>query len=65
MILGLERDATTEQIKKVYRKLAMQYHPDRNLGKEKCANEKFKEINEAFVFSVIQKREGSMINLAL
>jgi curved DNA-binding protein len=47
-ILGVSRDATSEQIKKAYRKLAMQYHPDRNPGKEQWANEKFKEINEAF-----------------
>lgn len=46
--LGVPRNATEEQVKKAYRKLAMQYHPDRNLGKEKWANEKFKEINEAF-----------------
>jgi DnaJ-class molecular chaperone len=47
-ILGVPRNATDEQIKKAYRKLAMQYHPDRNPGKEKWANEKFKEINEAY-----------------
>jgi DnaJ-class molecular chaperone len=47
-ILGLAKNATAEQIKKAYRKLAMQYHPDRNPGKEEWANEKFKEINEAF-----------------
>ena len=47
-ILGVPRNTTQEQIKKSYRKLAMQYHPDRNPGKEKWANEKFKEINEAF-----------------
>jgi len=46
--LGVPRNATEAQIKKAYRKLAMQYHPDRNPGKEKWANEKFKEINEAF-----------------
>ena len=46
--LGVPRNATDEEIKKAYRKLAMQYHPDRNPGKEKWANEKFKEINEAF-----------------
>jgi curved DNA-binding protein len=47
-ILGLARNASTVQIKKAYRKLAMQYHPDRNPGKEEWANNKFKEINEAF-----------------
>ena len=47
-ILGVPRNATEAQIKKAYRKLAMQYHPDRNPGKENWANEKFKEINEAF-----------------
>jgi len=47
-ILGVPRNASNEAIKKAYRKLAMQYHPDRNTGKEKWANEKFKEINEAF-----------------
>ncbi len=47
-ILGLDKNASADQIKKAYRKLAMQYHPDRNQGKEEWANEKFKEINEAF-----------------
>jgi curved DNA-binding protein len=46
--LGVPRNASEEEIKKAYRKLAMQYHPDRNPGKEKWANEKFKEINEAY-----------------
>jgi len=47
-ILGAPRSASDEEIKRVYRKLAMQYHPDRNPGKEKWANQKFKEINEAY-----------------
>lgn len=47
-ILGVPKNATQEEIKKAYRQLAMQYHPDRNQGKENWANEKFKEINEAF-----------------
>jgi len=47
-ILGVGRDADESTIKKAYRNLAMKYHPDRNKGNEKEANEKFKEINEAY-----------------
>jgi curved DNA-binding protein len=57
-ILGIPRNASDAEIKKAYRKLAMQYHPDRNPGKEKWANEKFKEINEAYgVLGDPQKRK--------
>lgn len=45
-ILGVKKDASSAEIKKAYRKLAMQLHPDKN--KEKDAEEKFKEINEAY-----------------
>jgi curved DNA-binding protein len=56
--LGVPRNASDAEIKKAYRKLAMQYHPDRNPGKEKWANEKFKEINEAYgVLGDPQKRK--------
>ena len=55
--LGIPRNASDVEIKKAYRKLAMRYHPDRNPGKEKWANEKFKEINEAYgVLGDPQKR---------
>jgi curved DNA-binding protein len=47
-ILGVPGTASDDDIKKAYRKLAMQFHPDKNPGKEKWANEKFKEINEAY-----------------
>ena len=46
-VLGVARNASPEDIKKSYRKLAMQYHPDRNAG-NKQAEEKFKQINEAY-----------------
>ncbi|MDH7516006.1 MAG: molecular chaperone DnaJ [Bacteroidota bacterium] len=46
-VLGVGRDATLDEIKKAYRKLAMQYHPDRNPG-SKEAEEKFKEAAEAY-----------------
>ena len=56
-ILGIPRNASEAEIKKAYRKLAMQYHPDRNPGKEKWANEKFKAINETYgVLGDPQKR---------
>ena len=44
--LGVSEEATSEEIKKAYRKLALQYHPDRN--KESGAEEKFKQITEAY-----------------
>ena len=46
-ILGVERNASEDDIRKAYRKMAMQYHPDRNPN-DKQAEERFKEINEAY-----------------
>ena len=46
-VLGVEKSASAEEIKKAYRKSAMKYHPDRNPG-DKAAEEKFKELGEAY-----------------
>ena len=55
-VLGIDKSADKETIKKAYRKLAIKYHPDRNPG-NKEAEEKFKEATEAYeVLSDDQKR---------
>lgn len=46
-VLGIEKGATEDEIKKAFRKLAIKYHPDKNQG-DKESEEKFKEINEAY-----------------
>ena len=46
-VLGVDRSASDDEIKKAYRKLAKKYHPDLNPG-DKEAETKFKEVNEAY-----------------
>ena len=55
-VLGVERDATEEDIKRAYRKLAVKFHPDKNPG-DHAAEERFKELGEAYeALSDPQKR---------
>ena len=53
-LLGVEKEASDEEIKKAYRRLAMEYHPDRNKCKSEC-EELLKDINEAY--KVLGNRE--------
>ncbi|MGD2065059.1 MAG: DnaJ domain-containing protein [Dehalococcoidia bacterium] len=47
-ILGVSEKASRDEIRRAFRKLAMKYHPDKNLGNEQWAGAEFKEINEAY-----------------
>jgi preprotein translocase subunit Sec63 len=59
-VLGVERGAGEQELKSSYRKLAMQYHPDRNPG-DHAAEEKFKEAAEAYsILSDAQKRANAV-----
>jgi molecular chaperone DnaJ len=56
--LGVERDASFDEIKKAYRKLALKYHPDQNKDSQKESEAKFKEVSEAYsVLSDPKKKE--------
>ena len=59
-VLGVPKNASDEEIKKAYRKLAMKHHPDRNSGDgAKAAEEKFKEAKEAYeILSEPKKRQA-------
>ena len=57
-ILGVAKSADADELKRAYRKLAMQYHPDRNAG-DKSAEQKFKDISE-----VVERANKSLYGLA-
>ena len=57
-VLGISRSASQDEIKKAYRRLALRYHPDKNPDNSKEAEEKFKEVSEAYkVLSDSEKRQ--------
>ena len=57
-LLGVEKDASSEEIKSAYRKMALKYHPDRNPD-DKVAEERFREMSEAYeVLSDAQKKSA-------
>ena len=60
-ILGVEEDADSESIKKAYKKLAKQFHPDLNPDNVEAAEEKFKKINEAYHVSTLVSFTASLI----
>ena len=57
-VLGVDRQASTDDIKKAYRKLAVRYHPDKNPG-DKAAEEKFKELGEAYEVLIDENKRAA------
>ncbi len=55
-VLGVDRGASQEEIKKAFRRLAMRYHPDRNPANPKGTEDRFKEINEAYQVLIDESR---------
>lgn len=59
-VLGVDRNASQDEIKKAFRKKARQYHPDVNRDNPKEAEEKFKEANEAYEVLSDDKKKSSI-----
>uniref|UniRef100_A0A670YKP6 J domain-containing protein n=1 Tax=Pseudonaja textilis TaxID=8673 RepID=A0A670YKP6_PSETE len=65
-LLDIPRDASDNDIKKAYRKKALQWHPDKNPERKKYAEQKFKEVTEAYeVLSDSKKLPGSVCPISL
>ena len=62
-VLGVEKNASEDDIKRAYRKIAIKYHPDRNPG-DKEAEEKFKEAARPIMYCTTQKHVSSMTSSA-
>jgi molecular chaperone DnaJ len=62
-VLGVPRSASKDEIKNAYRKLALQYHPDRN--KSAGSEEKFKEISEAYAVLSDDQKGSDMIPMVM
>src|SRR6266704_3648893 len=60
VVLGVQRDASETDIKKAYRRLAMECHPDRNNG-DKSAEEKFKLVSEAYEVLRDPEKRGALV----
>ena len=63
-ILGVDRSASAEAIKKAYRKVAMKYHPDKNPG-DQVAEDKFKEASEAYEVLSDAEKNSDTIGLVI
>ena len=60
-ILGVDKNAKDEDLKKAYRKLAMKWHPDKNPNNKKEAEAKFKQISEAYDVSLLLNSIAALI----
>ena len=58
-VLGIGKSASKTEIKKAYRKLAKKHHPDMNNNNQKAAEEKFKEISEAYEILIDDKKRAN------
>ena len=60
-VLGVNKNASDNEIRRAYKKLALKWHPDKHPDNKKKAEEKFKEISEAYSVSLIQRKKMNMI----